>query len=140
MREKVGDVASAILLLVFAVAMFGLTFSFPPPGQLNDPGTAALPRIVAGSLGDVESLPRGRAALRVSGILVLASAYAATLEPLGFMLASTLFLLGAMLLAGARKLLYLVLVPSGLSLVLFYVFYRLLEVSLPRGLIEGVLF
>lgn len=151
MREKAGDIISAVLLLAFAVAMFGLTFGFPPPGQQNDPGTVALPRIVAGGLGLLalllltrprggEPLPRGRAALRVAGILVLAFAYAAALEPLGFILASTLFLLGAMLLAGARKLLYLILVPPGLSILLFYVFYRLLEVALPRGLVEGVLF
>lgn len=156
MREKAGDIAAALLLLVFAVSMFVLTLGFPPPGQPNDPGTVALPRIVAVGLTVLavlllirarggEPLPRGRAALRVAGIMVLAVAYAAVLEPIGFILASTLFLLGAMLLAGARhvgarQILYLVVVSPGLSLALFYLFYRLLQVSLPRGILEGLLF
>ncbi len=151
MREKVGDIVSALLLLTFAVAMFGLTFGFPPPGQANDPGTAALPRLVAGTLGvlavlqlirpeEGEPLPRGRAALRVAGIVGLLAIYAAILEALGFILASTLFLLGAIVLAGGRQPVYLILIPPVLSVALFYVFYRLLEVSLPRGYVEGLLF
>lgn len=151
MREKAGDIVAAIVLLAFAIAMFGLTFGFPAPIQAGDPGVASLPRIVAGGLGALavlvllrpeigEPLPRGWAALRVVGILVLLFAYVGLLEPLGFTLASTLFLFGAMLLAGALNPLYLVIVPPGLSLTLFYVFYRLLEVALPRGIIEGILF
>lgn len=151
MRGRAGDVVAALLLLGFAVAMFVLTLGFPAPGQPNDPGTAALPCIVSVGLAVLavlllmrarggEPLPRGRAALRVVGIMVLAVAYAFLLEPLGFILASALFLLGAMLLAGARQVLYLVIVPPSLSLALFYLFYRLLEVSLPRGIVEGLLF
>lgn len=151
MRDKAGDFISAGLLLAFAVAMFAVTFSFPPPGQANDPGTAAFPRIVGVALAVFavlqllraergEPLPRGQAALRVVGILALLAAYATVLELLGFILSTTLFLLCAILLAGARRPLYLILLPPTLSVVLFYMFSRLLEVSLPRGVIEGVLF
>lgn len=151
MREKAGDIVSAVLLLAFAAIVLVLTVDFPPPGQANDPGTAAFPRIIAGSLGVLavlqlirpgrgEKLPRGAAAMRVAGILVLLLLYTAVLEMLGFILASALFLLGAILLAGTRRPLYLVLVPPVLSVALFYLFYRLLEVSLPRGFVEGLLF
>lgn len=151
MRDKAGDIVSAGLLLALAVAMLALTFNFPPPGQPNDPGTAAFPRIVGGALTIFavlqllraekgEPLPRGWAALRVFGILVLLAIYATVLEMLGFILATVLFLFCAILLAGARRPLYLILVPPTLSVALFYLFFRLLEVSLPRGLVEGVLF
>lgn len=151
MRDKAGDIISAGLLLAFAVAMFVLTFGFPPPGQANDPGTAAFPRLVGGALivfavlqllgaEEGEPLPRGLTALRVSGIVALLAVYAAVLEMLGFILATTLFLLAAILLAGARRPLYLALVPPVLSVALFYLFSRLLEISLPRGAVEGVLF
>jgi putative tricarboxylic transport membrane protein len=150
-REKAGEIVAAIVLLAFAGAMLGITFGFPGPIQAGDPGVATLPRIVATGLGILavfvllrpeagEPLPRGWAALRVAGILVLLFAYAALLEPLGFTLASILFLLGALLLAGARKPVYLIIIPPGLSLALFYMFYAWLEVALPRGLIESVLF
>lgn len=151
MREKAGDIVSAALILILAVTIFFLTLGFPPPGQANDPGTAAFPRIVAGSLGALavlqllrsgrtEEMPRGAAALRVAGVLILLLFYTVVLEMFGFILASALFLLGAILLAGARRLLYLVMIPPILSVALFYVFYRLLEVSLPRGFVERLLF
>lgn len=151
MGEKIGDIVAAILLLALAVAMFAISFGFPPPGQANDPGTAALPRIVAGALGVLavvqlgrpekgEQLPRGWAALRVAGIVALMGAYASILEAAGFVLATTLFLLCAILLAGGRRPLFLVVVPPVLSVTLFYMFSRLLEVPLPRGFVEGLLF
>jgi putative tricarboxylic transport membrane protein len=150
-RERAGNIVSAALLLVLAVTVFVLTLGFPPPGQPNDPGTAAFPRMVAVALGVLavvqllrpdrrEPLPRGSAALRVAGILGLLLAYALILEALGFVLSTILFLLGALLLAGTRRPLYLIAVPVGASVVLFYVFYELLEVSLPRGVLEGLLF
>lgn len=87
-----------------------------------------------------EPLPRGRDALRVAGVVGLLLFYVAVLELLGFILATVIFLLGALLLAGARHPLALILVPTGVSVVLFYVFYELLRVSLPRGVIEGMMF
>lgn len=78
--------------------------------------------------------------MRVAGVLILLLFYTVVLEMFGFILASALFLLGAILLAGARRLLYLVMIPPILSVALFYVFYRLLEVSLPRGFVERLLF
>jgi len=151
MREKAGDIAATLLLLIFAVAMFVLTLGFPAPGQPSDPGTAAFPRMIAVALvvlalaqllrpGEAGTLPRGGAALRVGGILALLFVYAALFEALGFVTATMLFLLGALLLAGIKQVAYLILMPVGVSVVLFYLFYELLEVSLPRGFLEGLLF
>jgi putative tricarboxylic transport membrane protein len=150
-RDKAGDIVSGIVLLALVVAIFVVTLNFPPPGQPNDPGTAAFPRIIAGALGVLalmllvrpergEPLPRGRDVLRVAGIVGLLLFYVVVLELLGFVLATIIFLASALLLAGARRPLALTLVPTGVSVVLYYVFYELLRVSLPRGVIEGIIF
>lgn len=150
MRRYLGDYVAAGVLLILAIAVFAITLGFPGPGQPNDPGSAAFPRIVAGTLAVLavlqlarpqrgEELPRGAAALRVMGIVTLLAVYAVVLEALGFILSSVLFLLGALLLAGVRRPSFLVVLPVGISVVLFYVFYNLLEVSLPTGFLEGFL-
>ena len=77
--------------------------------------------------------------MKVGGVLVLLLVYAAVLKPLGFIVSTIIFLVGALILAGVRRPLPLVLMPVGLAVVLFYVFYELLRVSLPRGVIEGLL-
>lgn len=128
-----------------------LTLSFPAPAQPIDPGPAAFPRLIVGGVAILallqllepgkgeEELPRGRQALKVGGVLVLLLVYAAVLKPLGFIVSTVIFLVGALILAGVRRPLPLVLMPVGLAVVLFYVFYELLRVSLPRGVIEGLL-
>ena len=151
MRERKGTLVSTGLLLVFAAAGFVLTMGFPAPAQPLDPGPAAFPRLIAGGLAILallqllepgkgeEQLPRGRQALKVVGVLVLLLVYAAVLKPLGYIVSTVIFLVGALILADVRRPLPLILMPVGLAVVLFYVFYELLRVSLPRGAIEGLL-
>lgn len=151
MRERKGTLISTALLLVFAAVGFVLTLSFPAPAQPIDPGPAAFPRLIVGGLAifallqllepgkGEEPLPRGRQALKVVGVLVLLLVYAAMLKPLGYIVSTVIFLVGALILADVRRPLPLVLMPVGLAVVLFYVFYELLRVSLPRGVIEGLL-
>ena len=151
MRERKGTLISTALLLAFAAAGFVLSLSFPAPAQPIDPGPAAFPRLIVGGVAILallqllepgkgeEELPRGRQALKVGGVLVLLLVYAAVLKPLGFIVSTVIFLVGALILAGVRRPLPLVLMPVGLAVVLFYVFYELLRVSLPRGVIEGLL-
>lgn len=151
MREKAGDIVSAILLLGLVVVIFVSSTGFPPATQENDLGAATFPRIIAVVIGicaliqllrpeRVEPLPRGRSALRVIVIASMVALYASILEPLGFLVATFLFLFGALLLGEVRRPLQLILVPVGISLGLFYLFFVLLEVSLPRGAVEGLLF
>ena len=151
MRERKGTLISTGLLLAFAAAGFVLSLSFPAPAQPIDPGPAAFPRLIVGGVAILallqllepgkgeEPLPRGRQALKVGGFLVLLLVYAAVLKPLGFIVSTVIFLVGALILAGVRLPHPLILTPVGLAVVLFYVFYELLRVSLPRGVIEGLL-
>lgn len=146
-----GNRVFAVLLLILAAGILAATLGFPPPGQADDPGSATFPRMLAGALlvlsalqflrpGEMEALPRGGGAVRVAGIVALLFVYSMVLEPLGFMLATMLFLAAALVLAGARGLLPLSLIPVGVSFALFYVFNQLLSVSLPRAFLEGILF
>ncbi|MGH3088834.1 MAG: tripartite tricarboxylate transporter TctB family protein [Rubrobacteraceae bacterium] len=150
MRERLTPIIPAALALLLAVSAFVVTFGFPPPAEANDPGAAAFPRLVAAGLaglaviqlatpGSGEDLPTGGNALRVAGVLVLLLVYSALLEPLGFILATVLFLFATLLLAEVRNPLPLALIPVGVSALLFYLFYELLRVSLPTGVIEGAL-
>jgi putative tricarboxylic transport membrane protein len=150
MTARMGDRVIAGILIVLAVAMFVATLNFPPPGQPNDPGTGAFPRIVAVGLGlmalglllrpDPLAFvpPRDRLG-RVVGIMVWTAAYAFMLQPLGFVAATIVFLVGALLIMQVRRLLTLVLVPLGVALALHYVFSVALAVYLPPGFIEGIL-
>lgn len=150
MRERLTPIIPAAFALIVAVAAFVVTFGFPPPAEANDPGTAALPRLVAAGLaalavlqlarpGSGESLPAGGNAMRVLGVLALLFVYSMILEPLGFILATVLFLFATLLLAEVRKPLPLTLIPIGVSAVIFYLFYELLRVTLPTGLVERAL-
>lgn len=151
MFRSSGNVVAAGILFVVAVAMFIATFGFPPPGQDFDPGSAAFPRILLAALGvlavfmlfdsgETQSLPRGKAALRVAGTVALMLAYALVFETLGFLASTALFLVALVLMTGTRNLVVLSVLPVGVSVALFYVFNQLLSVSLPTGPIEGMLF
>ncbi|MDR7304412.1 tripartite tricarboxylate transporter TctB family protein [Haloactinomyces albus] len=150
MRQRTGDMVIAGLLLVLAVTMYVITLGFPAPGQSADPGTAAFPRLIAILLAvlsvillvrpaRVSLLPPKHELARVAGVLVLAVAYAWLFKPLGFILATVLFMVGALLLAGVRRPLRLTLGAVGVAAAMYFLFSVLLEVYLPEGIIEGVL-
>ena len=65
--------------------------------------------------------------------------YMVLLEPLGFAIASVLFIFGTLLWLGVRKIPLLILVPVVTSAVLFYVFKYMLYIRLPLGLLKYVL-
>lgn len=150
MKEKAGDIVSALMLLGLVAVVFVSSAGFPTATQENDLGPATFPRIIAVVIGicalfvllrpqKVEPLPTGSKALRVVGIVLLLAVYAMILEPLGFVTSTFAFLVGALLLGKVRRPLQLILVPAGVSVGLFYLFYVLLEVSLPGGAVEGLL-
>lgn len=149
MTSRLGDRVAALLLLALAVFVFAYTFTFPPPTQELDPGLATLPRMIAVLIGvlalvplarpeEGEALPRGGAALRVVGTVVLLGAYALVIDSLGFVITTVAFLLAELLLIGVRRPLTLILVSVGLSLGLFYLFRMLLDVSLPVSGLGGL--
>jgi len=73
---------------------------------------------------------------RVLLALLAAVAYAVLLKPLGFIPVTILFILSLMLLLGSRRPLDLVLTPLLATLGVWFVFERLLAISLPLGLLS----
>lgn len=150
MSTKLGDRVAAMLLLAFAVGIFAYTsFTFPPPAQPLDPGVTAFPQMVSVLIGvlavailvrpqEGEALPRGRAALRVIGTVLLLVVYAVVLDSVGFVITTAIFLLAELLLIGIRRPAPLILVPLGVSMGLFYLFRGFLEVPLPVSGLGGL--
>lgn len=149
MSSSLGDRVAGGLLLALAVSVFAYTFTFPAPLQPLDPGVTAFPRMVAVLIGvlslvllvrpqEGEALPRGRSTLQVVGTVLLLSVYAVALDRLGFVITTILFLLAELLLIDVRRPVYLILVPLGLGVGLYYIFRVLLEVPLPASGLGGL--
>ncbi|MGJ0185007.1 tripartite tricarboxylate transporter TctB family protein [Corynebacterium glyciniphilum] len=145
-----GDRIIAVTVIVLGAVVLFLAFGFPAPGQPEDPGTAALPRLIGGALVilgimllfNCEKnifLPEPGSRMRTGLIIVAGIAYAFALTPLGFMLSSLIFMVIALLIMGIRSILRLVLVPIIVSVAVYYLFTDALGVYLPSGIIEGIL-
>ncbi|MBE2998193.1 tripartite tricarboxylate transporter TctB family protein [Nocardiopsis sp. HNM0947] len=144
-----GDRVIGVILLALSATLLALSFGFPPPGQEHDPGTAALPRIVAVVLGLLSlaliwrpersgPLPDTGGLVQVGAIALLSLVYALLLEPIGFVLASTGFMAAALLLIGVRRPVAIAAVSAGVAVGLHLLFAQLLEVFLPTGLLSGL--
>lgn len=149
-RSLLADRILGAILLATAIFLGVMTLTFPAAAQRLDPGTAALPRLVAIGLGVLSLLllvkpepaeggpEPGRR--RVLSAAVLATAvFALAIEPLGFPLAAAGYTLVGLLLMGVRKPLPLVLYPIVLALGLHLLFTVALSVYLPAGPLEGML-
>ncbi|WP_420099535.1 tripartite tricarboxylate transporter TctB family protein [Corynebacterium sp.] len=145
-----GDRIIAVTVIVLGAVVLFLAFGFPAPGQPEDPGTAALPRLIGGALVilgimllfNCEKnifLPEPGSRMRTGLIVVTSVAYTFALTPLGFMLSSLIFMVIALLIMGIRSILRLVLVPVVVSVAVYYLFTDALGVYLPSGIIEGIL-
>ena len=73
--------------------------------------------------------------LPLAGLLLL-TVYVLLLEPLGFILATFLLNISLLLLFGVRSLLYLLIFSSVISLAVYTVFYKILIVPLPEGILS----
>lgn len=149
--ERLGDRVVAGLLVAFAVFIFVYTASFPQPTQPLDPGVDAFPRIMAGLIGLLaltllakprswERFPRGAGAARVVGTVVLIFLYYLAIQPLGFVITTSFFLVGHLLLIGVRKPLPIIIVTFVGGPGLFYLFRNVLDVPLPLSGIGGLPF
>lgn len=148
--ERTGNIVAAVLLLIVGVLVFAQTGDLDVSGASSDPGAAGYPRLVAGSLivlavllafqrGADAPLPTRFDGLRVASIVILLVIYAFALEAIGYIAATALFLLAAMILMGIRRLLPLLLLPLVTSVSLFYIFYTIFGVSLPREFLERLI-
>ena len=69
-------------------------------------------------------------------VIVLCAAYAALFEVLGYVLASTIVAAIIMWLIGKRDLKQIVLVSVLVPLLMWFVFYKLLTVNIPMGVLQ----
>lgn len=148
--SRKGNVTAAGLLLIIGILVFTQTAGMDESSASSDPGAAGYPRLIAGALiglavllstqrGTDAPLPSRADGLRVIGAAVLLIVYALALEVIGYIAATALFLAAALLLMGIRRWLLLTLIPLGLSVALFYLFYTIFGVSLPREFLERLL-
>lgn len=146
-----GDRIIAVIILLLGVALLVLAAGFPEPGQPEDAGTAALPRLIGFALAGLgvlllfnaeknTFLPEKGARLRTVLIVVAGIAYTYAMTPLGFMLSTLVFMVVGLLIMGIRSPLRLVLVPVAVAVVVvYYLFTAALGVYLPDGIIEGIM-
>ena len=71
-------------------------------------------------------------------VIVLCIAYAALFEVLGYVLVSTLIAAAIMWLIGKRNVKQVVLVSVLVPLLMWFVFYKLLTVNIPMGVLEPI--
>ncbi len=75
--------------------------------------------------------------IKIAVTIILGIIYGLILEPLGYLISTFIFMLGIMLLVNqlSRKL-ESVLISIGFSVTTYVVFYLILQLSLPRGLLS----
>ena len=149
MSRRVAEVLLLSGFLVLAVLLFRSTASYPESVQGS---TAMYVRFLGAALGLlcalelIFTLKRRRdddnppekmniavKPVRFWSLFLLLVIYCTALSTLGFYIASALFLPLSMILLGARKPLTILLTSGGVLLFVYFVFARLLEVSLPMG-------
>jgi hypothetical protein len=105
----------------------------PPP--TTAPPTAAAPPPTTAPPTAAAPPPRetGTDVARLVLLLGVSVAYVIALRPLGFLIASALFLALSLLILGERRILILLLVPVGLTGGVLFIFTSLLGLRLPAG-------
>ena len=71
---------------------------------------------------------------RLVGLIASCFFYSFAMNYLGFVFSTPFYLASILSLLGIRKLRHLTLLPLGISLALFLVFIKVLNISLPRGM------
>ncbi len=141
------DLLIGIGLLAFAVFYFQQSFAITVGFAGDRLGPAFFPRLLALALGTLalvliwrslagRSDPAPLPPMRVGLFLWtvgLTTAYAFLLRPLGYLIATPLYLAGIIWLLGYRNLVGLVGTAAGTAAVLYLVFGRALHVLLPMG-------
>lgn len=145
-NRRANLIAAAFLLGVGVIAFVQLG-ALDATAEGSDPGAAGYPRLIAGAiivLAVLLALQEDNGeppitvadALRVAATIGLIIGYVVLIDPLGYILATALFLVAAMLLMGIRSVIGLIVLPVGLSLVNFYVFSVAFGVPLPMAFLE----
>ncbi|TKB09268.1 tripartite tricarboxylate transporter TctB family protein [Desulforhopalus sp. IMCC35007] len=147
MTKRGAEIVFLIGFLIMSLLLFKSSARFPEVVQHS---TASYVRFLALCLGGLsiieillwvknrstaksKMLDLTSAPFRFWSLLVLMFAYAMLLEPLGFYLASLLFLPITMVILGARKKLQIILTTGGVLVFVYIVFAELLSVPLPES-------
>lgn len=143
------DRVTGVVLILAGIAVFAGARGFMTPAGLTY-GAGFFPKIVAFGLavpglliliGDLRQASTemayidGRAVLRILGLSVMILGYGLALDPAGFVPSTMALIFAVALFYGARIVPALVL-AAGATIVLHLVFYSLMGVSLPWGLLE----
>ncbi len=147
---KIPDIIAGILGLLISVYVI-YTAHFFPEDKVLLLGPSFFPTVLAAGLGIFSLLLlttalRGKSrpggdpfnindpGVHRAGISLLATiVYCLVLSTLGFILTSTVFLFGLMLLLKRRDYLKMAAVSLGVTLLIYGIFNRLLDISLPAG-------
>ena len=81
----------------------------------------------------ISLVPERRVALQAIGVLIALTAAAALFEPLGYRLTMLSFIVGVLVILGARSPIAIALTALAGSFGVFHVFYHWLKVPLPIG-------
>ena len=144
-KDYAGQAIIPTVMIAFSLLLWAITFSFPS----EEAGPAVLPRLwifwsvlLAGLLllfcfmGKTDKDPEsGRFGFLLKGI-ILTIVYFFAIEILGYFISSFLFLAILMYLLSYRKPLVVIIVCTGWVLFSYIIFYKLLYIQLPLGLIE----
>ncbi|NOX32129.1 MAG: tripartite tricarboxylate transporter TctB family protein [Deltaproteobacteria bacterium] len=147
MTKRLAELLSLSMFLLIAILLYKSTMNFPEVVQNS---TAAYVRFLAICFGGLcllaillrlksksteenKKLDLAAAPVRFWSLLILMFVYSLLLEPLGFYLASALFLPVTMVVLGARKKILIALTAVGVLLFVYIVFAKLLGVPLPES-------
>lgn len=110
--------------LIVILSLFGLSSVLAVRGLIRSvrEGTASAP-----------TLPRGRTAVKLVVFLAGGAAYVTVLEPLGFILATPVLIVLAMVLFGERRPIRIAIVSLAASALLYVLFRGIFRVPLPRS-------
>ena len=145
MREYAGQTIIPLIMIVFSLVLWVKTLGFPT----EDAGPALIPVLWVFWLillsvtilffcftGRIDKDPkRGRIFFLGLGVGLVVVYYFA-MDYLGYFISSFLFLATAMYMLSYRKPLTIFLVGTGWVLFSYLIFYKLLYIQLPLGLIE----
>ena len=144
-----GQILSISAIMLVSLAFFVLSFWFPARGEVS---AAVVPRIWVGLLwvfclyllvrtlrGREEPPSRTGDLSVVFQFMGLAIGYLVLIQLLGYFISTFLFLIAAMTMLAYRRWLRLLAIVGGWVVFVYLVFYRVLFVPLPKGMLIRLL-
>lgn len=153
-QGRLADVIGGLICIVFFAGVFAAARALPP-ARTTELGPAFFPTAVAvaglalGAVISLRAVHRGRRTAQAlsaarddaphpltwqaAGLLALTVTFVLSVDAVGFVPTSFVFLLASMKLLGERRPLALLLYPAGLTVAVYYLFGVWLNVRLPMG-------